>query len=90
MIKEVLFKQLNFLDVSIIVHSKNSIETDIFYKETNSHDYLLYYSAHPEYCKNNVPFNLAKLIIVFVFNEGKVSNRLKELRNWLRNCKYPR
>ena len=31
---------LNFLDVSIILHQNGHLETDIFYKETNSDDYL--------------------------------------------------
>ena len=35
---------LNILDVSIILHQNGRLETDIFYKETNSHDYLNYFS----------------------------------------------
>ena len=31
---------LNFMDVSIILHQNSQLETDILYKETNSHDYL--------------------------------------------------
>ena len=30
----------NFFDVFIILHQNGRLETDIFYKETNSHDYL--------------------------------------------------
>ena len=57
---------LNFLDVSINLHQNGRLETDIFYKETNSHDYLNYYSHYLEHTKQNIPYNLAKLIIVFV------------------------
>ena len=32
---------INFLDVSVIVHFDRAIETYIYYKDTNSHDYLL-------------------------------------------------
>ena len=46
-------------------------------------------SAHPESCKKNVPYNLAKRIIVFVADPEKVKLRLNELRIWLKNDKYP-
>ena len=31
---------LNFLDIKVILKNNIKIETDIYYKETNSHDYL--------------------------------------------------
>ena len=79
---------INFLDVSVILHSDRTIETDIYYKDTNAHDYLPYDSAHPDHSKDNVPYNLAKRIIVFVSNEEKIEYRLNELKNWLKSCKY--
>ena len=80
---------MNFLDIEVILHSNNTVETDIYYKDTNAHDYLPYNSAHPKHCKDNLPYNLAKRIIVFVSNDKKVEMRLKELKNWLKNCNYP-
>ena len=71
------------------MHENGNIETDIFYKETNTHEYLNYESHHPLHTKQNIPFNLAKRIIVFVSDEEKVKNRLKELRRWLITCGYP-
>ena len=59
---------LNFLDVSIIFHQNGRSETDLFYKETNSHEYLNHFSYHPEHTKENIPYNLVKRIIVFVFD----------------------
>ena len=47
----IVVQVLNFLDVSIILHQNGRLETDIFYKETNSHDYLNYFSHHPEHIK---------------------------------------
>ena len=81
---------LNFLDITIIYHcNTRTFETDIYYKDTNAHDYLSYLSAHPEHTKENVPYNLAKRIIVFVSDENKIKKRLDELKIWLRNCNYP-
>ena len=70
---------LNFLDVKIILHEDNSVETDIYYKPTNTHDYLPYDSAHSDHTKNNITYNLAKRIMVFVSNPEKVIIRLDEL-----------
>ena len=75
---------LNFLDVKIILHEDNSVETDIYYKPTNTHDYLPYDSAHPHHTTTNIPYNLAKRIIVFVSNPEKVTC-LDELRQLCQN-----
>ena len=83
-------QELNFLDIKVILKNYINIETDIYYKQTNSHDYLPYDSSHPQPCKDNIPFNLAKRIIVFVSDSNLVESRLLELRNWLTLCKYPK
>ena len=44
----------NFLDVKITLHEDNSVETGICYKPTNSHEYLLYDSAHSDHAKNGI------------------------------------
>ena len=51
---------LNFLDILLILHATGVLETDIYYKDTNSHDYLNYYSHHPEHSKKNIVYGLAK------------------------------
>ena len=61
----------------------------IFYKDTNTHDYLRYDSNHPVHVKNNIPFTLAKKIIVFCSNEVTVNNRLADLYKWLIESRYP-
>ena len=71
---------MNILDIEIILHSDNTLEFDIYCKDTNSHDYLPYNSANPKHCKDNLPNNLPKRIIVFVPNNEKVEMRLKEFK----------
>ena len=80
---------LNFLDIMIELKNNLHISTDIYYKSTNSHDYLHYNSCHPISTIHNIPFNLAKRIIVFVSNEAKVETRLSELKQWLKRCNFP-
>jgi hypothetical protein len=80
---------LNFLDVMTILYSTGVIGTDIFYKETNSHDYLNYFSHHPTHTKNNIVFGLAKKIVEFVSSYETEELRLKELEGYLIACDYP-
>ena len=69
---DTLVQLLNFLDVSIILHHNDRLETDLLYKETNSHDHLNYISHRLEYTQQNIPSNLAKRTIVFLSDEKKV------------------
>ena len=80
---------INFLHITVLLLENGYVETDIFYKETNTHDYLNYNSHHPNHIKCNIPFNLAKRILVFLSDEQKEALRLKELQKWLLNCGYP-
>ena len=50
-------QDLNFLNVSIILHQNGRLETDMFHKKTNSHDYFNCFSHHPEYTKQNISHN---------------------------------
>ena len=61
---------LSFLDVKIILQEDKAVETDIYYKSTNTHDYLPYDSAHPDH---NIPCKLAKRITVFVSDPENVT-----------------
>ena len=82
------YQVLNFLNIEITLHSDNTVETYIYNKDTNAHNYLCD-SAHPKYCKDNLLYNLAKRITVFASNDEKVEMILKELKNWLKDCNYP-
>ena len=84
--RETTTQELNMLDIKIILHNSRTIETDISYKETNTHEYD---SHHPMHIKQNIPYNLAKRIIVFTSNSIKENTRLKELKSWLIQCKFP-
>ena len=82
-------ERLNFLDISIMIDEEGLTHTDIYYKPTNSHDYLHYGSFHPEHTLKNIPYCLAKRIIVFCSDEETMEERLQELRYLLKQCEYP-
>ena len=80
---------LNFLDITFMLYANGTLKTDIYYKPTNSHQYLNYDSFHPLHIKNNIPYGLTKRILSFVTDPEKMEFRLEQLRSWLRKCNYP-
>ena len=73
----------------VIKAEDDTIETDIFYKETNAHRYLHFQSAYPHKIKGNIPFTLAQRITRIVSNENRRQQRLSELAHFLKKCNFP-
>ena len=49
--------KINFLDTTVKVDTKNKLYTDLYTKDTDSHNYLRYDSAHPPpHCKRGLPY----------------------------------
>ena len=80
---------VNFLDVR--VNKRDTlVTTDIFYKETDTHQYLNFKSCHPSHTKRNIPYNLARRICTIVSEPATLKTRLTELSNFLLECNYPK
>ena len=77
-----------FLDIMVIKTGTN-IETDIFYKPTDTHQYLHFHSCHPRHTKRSIPYNLARRICTIVSNRVRAKARLEELKKQLILRKYP-
>ena len=73
-------RTLNFLDIQLKIVN-NTLVFDIYYKPTNSFNYLTYSSCHPSHTKNNIALSLAKRIINIVTDNGET--RLSELKKHL-------
>ena len=84
-----LAQRLVFLSLIIFLSTIGNIWTDVFYKETNTHDYLRFDSHHPEHVKKNIPFVLAKRILVFTTRQNALKQNLSDLVKWLSKCGYP-
>ena len=63
--------------------------TDIYYKPTDSFQYLLYTSSHPRHTKNNILYNLARRICMIVENQDIRKRRLYDLKQILLRKQYP-
>ena len=56
---EVSQSHVNFLDTTVRINpSNNRLETDLYCKPTDSHNYLLYNSAHPKKCKQSISYSM--------------------------------
>ena len=64
------------------------IETDIFYKETDSKQYLLFFLCHPRHTKLNLPYNLARRLKTIISEQNVLINRMKELKRILLKQNY--
>ena len=75
---EISEMSIPFLDIMITLED-TEITTDLYYKPTNTHNYLDFLSCHPKHTKVNVPFSLASKIVTIVSDSEKRSERLNEL-----------
>lgn len=73
----------------LIYKQNNHILTDIYYKDTDTHDYLPFNSCHPRHTTTNIPGTLARMICTIVDDPGLRAHRLQELFTWLSNSGYP-
>ena len=78
----------SFLDI-LVKNRDGKIETDIYYKDTESKQYLLFYSCHPIHTKINIPYNLARRLRTIVSEEQIFQRRMQELKTFLIKQNYP-
>ena len=71
----------SFLDV-LVKNRGGEIETDLYYKDTDSKQYLLFYSCHPRHTKINIPYNLARRLRTIVSEEHVLQRRMQELKSF--------
>ena len=84
--KEYSNKEQAFLDV-LVKNEKGHIETDIYHKETDSKQYLLFSSCHPCHTKTSIPFCLARTIKTIVSDDITLTKRFEELEKFLKETK---
>ena len=77
---------MNFLDIQLKIVN-NTLVFDIYYKPTNSFNYLTYSSCHPSHTKNNIALSLAERIINIVTDNRE--KRLSELKKHLIERNHP-
>ena len=75
-----LSRKSNFLDIHFKIIG-NEMILNLYYKPTDSHNYLNYTSAHPLHTRNNIALSLAKRIVKIVSDNR--DEALDALKNYL-------
>ena len=81
-------KEISFLNVRIYKGDK-CLLCDIFYKETDTKEYLPFSSCHVRHCKINIPYNLCRTVCTIVEDKNIMYERLEDLKFHLLKSKYP-
>ena len=81
-------KELPFLDI-LIERNNDKTWMDIYFKSTDTRRCLPFSSIHPNRCKKNIPFTLARKIFIIVENQQQELRHLSELKQTLKNMTTP-
>ena len=77
-----------FLDTSVIIQGTN-IMTTLYTKLTDSHNYLYYDSAHPQKCKDSIPYSQFLRVRRICTVNSDFDKNTNELCKYFLRRKYP-
>eukprot|EP00061_Rhincodon_typus_P009357 g32803.t1 len=79
---------LIFLDLSVSV-SGNRLNTDIYFKPTNSHSYLDYTSSHSPSCNNVIPYSQFLHLCRICSQDGAFHSRTSQMSSYFKARNLP-
>ena len=82
-------EQINFLDVSVYLKN-GKIETDIFVKPTDCHQYLHVTSCHPYHTKKSIVYSQGLRLRRICSDNEKFFEHLEQLSSWFEKRGYPK
>ena len=80
-------EKVNYLDVQVIVREGKLI-TDLYVKQTDSHQYLDPSSCHPYHCTKSIPYSQALRLNRICSENVSFDLRCNELEEWLIKRNY--
>ena len=84
------FEKINFLDVSVRKSHNGKLETNLYTKPTDTHQFLHATSCHRSSCKNSIPYSQAIRIKRICSVENELNQQLLNLEQWLVERGYHR
>ena len=75
-------ESIEFLDV-LVIKEGNSVHTDLFVKETDTHQFLHFSSCHPYHTKKGIPYSQAVRLRRICSTEEFFQKRVSNLKSWL-------
>ena len=82
-------KSVNFLDVKVSLIDQH-LETDLYCKPTDCHQFLDFNSAHPVHIKKSIVFGPGLRIKRLCPSNVAFKNHLESLKAWFQNRGYPK
>eukprot|EP00061_Rhincodon_typus_P016959 g45440.t1 len=79
---------LPFLDLSVSI-SGNRLITDIYFKPTDSHNYLKYTSSQPTSCKNAIPYSQFLHLRCICSQDEAFYSRTSQISSYFRDRGFP-
>ena len=86
--QEISKTEVNFLDVKVLKH-ETELTTTLYSKPTDSHDYILYSSAHPQRCKDSIPYSQFLRIRRICSNISDFEEKVLYLGRFFKDKGYP-
>ena len=80
--------KISFLDVEVTLEDDHSLSTDVYYKTTDTHQYLESSSCHPSHVKNSIFYSQGLRLKRIVSSEDNINIRLEELKTWMTRRGY--
>ena len=81
-------QRLPYLNI-LVYKGSEKLMTDIYFKETDTKEYLPFNSCHEHHTKINIPYTLSRMICTIVEDRDICRDRLIELKSNLIKCGYP-
>ena len=85
---EISEHSLAFLDIKISING-NSLSTSVHYKPTDSHNYLLHSSSHPQHVRNAIPFSQFLRLRRLCSSNSDFNNKCEEMCQFFKKRGYP-
>ena len=79
---------VNFLDLNVWL-DRGKLESDMYCKPTDCHQYLHYTSCHPPHIKRSIVYSQALRIKRLCSSEGRFLNHLNQFKQWFTKRGYP-
>ena len=80
--------ELPFLDINLRI-SEDRIQTSVFYKETDTHNYLHFSSFHPDHCKRAIPYSQFLRLRRLCSDDDDFQNKSREMMTFFTQRGYP-
>ena len=86
-IYEKLREKINFLDV-VIKTKEGEINTNLFCKPTDGHQYLHYDSCHGQHIKRSIAFSQTIRLKILCSEKNDLDSNVENLKEWFRKRGY--